>query len=989
MTSGKSFFIVLLALASGIVAASPAPGRGKLYRQALDLYENAHYEAARVLFESMGGGDATAEGYVALCALKMRTEDSGALMEAYRRKHPSGGLANEILLADANNLFDDGKYEEARADYSLVDPSSISDRLAEYYFKFAYTQYAAGIYPDASSNFEKLEALPWNDFTAGAYYLHGVILYNQSRFQEAVGMFAHSVSDPRFKDLSEFYTVDCEFNLKNYGYVLDKGVEMYQSAPKERQEHLARMISESYLVTGDKEKAREYFDDTDHADQTRSDIFYAGSVLYAVEDYKGAIEQFTRMTDRSDSLGQIANYHLGNAYVRTRNKVAAMESFRDAASVGYDLLITEDALFNYAKLAFDLNKDTQGFAEYIKKYSTKTRGEMIYSYMALAALVDKDYSQAISAYDNIDELAPDMKSNYTKANFLRANQLMENGSWSDAVTYLRTCGYYLPKNDRFGQLARYWLAESYFRTGNYNEAEKVFLELYNSDALYDKAEGKSLAYNIAYCHLKQGSFDSAAKWFDNYIASPDASFREDAFLRRADCDFLSGDYKAAIKSYQKALDEFPDSDNLYALYRKGMAQGLAKDKKGKVATLTLAEDKDPSAKMYPECLFELGRTRNELKSYKAAASTFEKLRRTAPDNINAAKALLGLGLVSRNSGDNDSALESYKEVVSLLPGSEYAEEAMKAIESIYKAKKQPEKYREYLEKNSLDASKEEDSGDATSFNTAEQVFLTGNWQQAVQSLQQYLDDFPTGTNRIQARYYLAESLKAMGDKEKAAEYYLQVADSGIETPSTEMSRLNYASILLGFERYSEAYKAYGILLSTAKNEDNVLAAKLGMMRSAFGAKDYSSAIAAADKVTATKGLDASLRREAGFVKGKSCFSMSRRNEAMEIFRELSADPSTPEGAESVFLLMSDSFDRGDFERIESLVYDFSTKAGDQSYWLARAYILLGDSFVERGMYDQAKATFDSIADGYEPESGSDDILETVNQKLNRLAELKK
>jgi len=609
--------------------------------------------------------------------------------------------------------------------------------------------------------------------------------------------------------------------------------------------------------------------------------------------------------------------------------------------------------------------------------------------MGLAALVDKDYAHAIATYDNIDELAPDMRANYTKANFLRANQLMNNGSWSDAVTYLRTCGYYLPKNDRFGQLARYWLAESYYRTGNFNEGERVFLELYNSDALYDKPEGKSLAYNIAFCHLKQGSFDSAAKWFDTYISSSNATFRKDAFLRRADCDFLSGDYKEAVKSYQRALDEFPPVDDLYALYRKGMSQGLAKDRKGKVATLALAEKADPTANMYSECLYEHGRTRMELKSYTAAASTFEKLRETAPDNIYVAKALIGLGMVRRNAGDYDASLNCYKQVVSLLPGSEFAEEAMMAIESIYQAKKQPEKYLEYLEQNQLAASKDEASKDAIYFNTAEQVFLTGNWQQAIQTLQQYLDNFPSGTNRIQARYYMAESWKALGDKEKADEYYRQVADSGVENSATEMSRLNHASILYGFERFSEAYKAYGVLLSTAKIEDNVLTAKTGMMRSAYRAKDYDAAITAAGNLIATRGLEANLRREAEFVKGKSCFSTSRRKEAMEIFKNLSADPSTPEGAESLFLLMSDSFNSGDFEQIEKLVYDFSAKAGDQSYWLARAYVLLGESFVERGMYDQAKATYDSIAEGYEPESDTDDVLETVNQKLARLAELKK
>ena len=69
------------------------------------------------------------------------------------------------------------------------------------------------------------------------------------------------------------------------------------------------------------------------------------------------------------------------------------------------------------------------------------------------------------------------------------------------------------------------------------------------------------------------------------------------------------------------------------------------------------------------------------------------------------------------------------------------------------------------------------------------------------------------------------------------------------------------------------------------------------------------------------------------------------------------------------------------------VYAFSQKAGGQSYWLARSYLVLGDAFAERGQYDQAKATFESIRDGYEPENGSDDVSENVKMRLERLATL--
>ena len=87
------------------------------------------------------------------------------------------------------------------------------------------------------------------------------------------------------------------------------------------------------------------------------------------------------------------------------------------------------------------------------------------------------------------------------------------------------------------------------------------------------------------------------------------------------------------------------------------------------------------------------------------------------------------------------------------------------------------------------------------------------------------------------------------------------------------------------------------------------------------------------------------------------------------------------------MVIQNLYDTGKFDAVGDEVYAFSQKAGDQSYWLARAYIVLGDAFAERGQYAQAKATFESIRDGYEPEKGTDDVAGNVQMRLERLAEL--
>ena len=59
----------------------------------------------------------------------------------------------------------------------------------------------------------------------------------------------------------------------------------------------------------------------------------------------------------------------------------------------------------------------------------------------------------------------------------------------------------------------------------------------------------------------------------------------------------------------------------------------------------------------------------------------------------------------------------------------------------------------------------------------------------------------------------------------------------------------------------------------------------------------------------------------------------------------------------------------------------------QTYWLAKSFIVLGDSFAEQGELEQAKATFESIRDGYQAEGASDDVLDNVQMRLRKIEEL--
>lgn len=982
---------IALALSSELIANGQTT-KTDAFRQAVEFYDRGMFERAESIFSEIAasGQDVMAKGYEALCAVRRQSVGNRNLADQYISEYPYSGLIPQIRFYNALNLFDEQNFSTASAEFARIDMRSLKNsQVPEFIFKQAYSLFELDEYDRAEELFSKAEKMPYSDYTAPSRYSLGYIEYVRKNFEESFDWFSKAAKDPRFTEQAVPYMIECRYMLKDYSYVISNGDAALERVTPERKRQLARFISESYLSEGNAAKAREYYEIFGEGakEMDDADLFYAGSVMYSTGDYKGAVDKFSRMTSRADSIGQIANYEMAYSYIKTGNKVAAMDAFKAASSQPWNEDIREDAHFNYAKLSFDLNNNPSVFNEYMKAYPGKKKDDIIYGYIALACLYGHDYAAAVDAYSNIDLLDSRQKVNYMKANYLRAHQLIEGGGWRDAVPLLKAASYYSDKRDPFNQIARYWLGESYFRSGQYDQAIDVYTTLYNNSALEGKPEGALIPYDLAYCYFKKDDYDGAAKWFDEYLASSKPAKGEDAAARRADCDFLRKDYPSAIKLYEAAIARFPYKDNLYPYLQAGIAYGLTGDRKGKVKVLSSVEEADPSAEFYPEAMYELGRAYVAASDNESAISVFRKLGSSTKDNTIIARSLIELGMISRNMSEYDNALDCYKKVIDLMPDTDYAADALSAIESIYQSEGRGDEFLDYAELIGATRDKTDAEKEQMYFNAAEQVFMTENYSKAISSLKSYLDRYPQGVNVAQTQYYLAECHRNLGQKELACDWYQKSLETEPSGLCSENATLRLAGLSFELEHFKDAYSYYRSLLSIARLDANRHTARAGMMQSAFRGLDYQEAIACADALKADKASSAAEKRQADYVCAKSSLSLGERDKAYALFRSLSSEPSDAEGAEATYMLIQDAYDQGNYSTVQSMVHKFAADAPNQSYWLAKAFIVLGDSFAEQENYAQAKATFESIRDGYTPQGKSDGVLDNVNMRLEKLKTL--
>lgn len=998
--------MILSFIAAFILAAGTYSPQSDLDKAIL-LFENGLYSQAMDAFQFLPqyGSDPVVDGYATLCACHLQSRGYETMAKAYLHRHPACYLCDMVRYQQALDYFDKKEFKDALEVFGQIDVKAIPENLfAEYHFKTGYSSFKCEDNEAALEHFAVVDAMIPGDYSAPSQFSSGYIKYNQADFNQALVWFEKSVSDERFTRISNYYIVNCHYELDDYNFVVENGVPMLEEGeiPQDRKSHLARILSESYLLLGNKEKARELWDISDDGSKKyRADFFFEGSLMYTTGNWQGAIDSYSQVVDQRDSLSQIAYYQMAFSYLNTKNRVAALDAFKNATDLSFDPKMTEDAFFNYAKLAFDLNGDTSVFGRYMNTYQTKVRGEKIYSYMALASLQNRDYQAAIDFYDRIDALEGRERQNYVNANYLRGAELMESGSYRRAADCMKAVTYYSPKNDIVNQLARYCLAEACYSDGDYALAQNYFAELYNASALYGMAQGGLLAYNAAWASLKQQKYEQAIKWFDLYLSTSNGEkYAKDALLRKADCQFAMADYSAAAKSYSTVIEKYKNSKDLYPLFRCAVATGLISDPDNKtrqqkdaqkqknlqekLKILAPVTDADPSYSYYAEAMFEYGKAQLMDRKQTPAVRTFLKLADKAPKSPYAAKALLEIGTVRRGNGNIKGAITCYKRVVEKMDALGYTDDALLALESIYQSENAPQKYLAYLESIGRGNIKSESDKQAMIYDAALQIFYSGNYQRALSSFESFKKEYSSSPKLRDCDFFIGECFRKTSDKVRACDSYRKVIDGDGKSTYRVDAIKHLAALSYELENFSEAFAVYEQLQKEAPIAAVKSSASLGMMRSAYKAKNYQEAVGTSLSVRADVSQTAAVRREASMILAKSYLALSQRNDALAIMTELASDPKTEEGAQAAYFVIQDCYERADYGAIQSKVYAFADSGTKYQYYLAKAFIILGDSFAEQGNLKQAKATFQSIADGYE---GNDDVAQEVGLRLEKLKEL--
>lgn len=957
------------------------------YNRALTLFKNKQYQSAQIIFDKVGQNANQETGsdcayYSATCAVRLKQSGADEQMENFIQNHPTSTKLNLAYIDIATYYFENGKYARSLEYFDKVEEGALTNEESEKYnFYRGYTFFTTKDKKSAREYFAKV--VNSKEYGAQAKYYLGFLAYEGDNYEEANQYFEQVEGEEKYKEKLSYFQADMNFKAGKFEKAIELGkTAMTKSSPAEKSE-LNRIIGQSYFNLKQYDKAIPYLAayKGKNGKWNNNDYYQLGYAFYKQNDYENAIAQFNKIISGNDAVAQNAYYHLGESYLKTDKKQQALNAFKTASEMTFDLKIQEDAYLNYARVSYDIGNSYQSVPDvlngFMTKYPNNPNKAEIETLLINSYITSKNYKEALVLLEKNKSFGN--KLAYQKVTFYRGLELFTDGNYKDALTIFKK-SIAEQKDPVFTARGTFWKAETEYVQDDFSNALLSFKQFVGFPEASATPEFKTVNYNIAYSHFKLKEYDQAATYFQKYTetSKDDKTRLVDAYLRLADSRFVTSKYAPAIEAYDKAI-ALKGVDGDYAAFQKAISYGFTGKNDKKISEFNSFLKTYPDSQYRDDALFELGNTYTQINQTDSAIKTYDQLISEYKKGSYTARAILRQGLIYYNSDKDDLALTKFKKVAAEFPRTDEANEAVKTARLIYVDQGKVDEYAAWV--RTLDFVEVTDAElDNDTWEAAEKQYAQGNTQQAITNLTSYVSSFPNGLHSLKANYYLADLHYKGGNTTNAAKYY-EVVVSKSRNEYTEQSLSRLAEI---YVKKNDSEKAIPILLRLESESDfpqNKTYAQANLMKAYYDKKDYANAVVYADKVLANPKMDDKIKSDAQIIVARSAIQTGNEPKAREAYARLLKIAKGELMAEALFYDAYFKNKDGKFEASNTVVQKLAKDYSGYKYFGAKGLVVMAKNFY--GLKDSFQATYilESVIKNFKE---FDDVVAEAQNELDKI-----
>ncbi|ENA1814796.1 tetratricopeptide repeat protein [Flavobacterium psychrophilum] len=931
------------------------------YNKALSLFNDKQYQSAQILFDKVKQENSNPEleadctYYSANCAIRLNQNNADEKMQNFVKNYPTSTKQNLAYTEVATYYFEQGKYPQALEWFDKVDESSLTeDELDKYNFYKGYSFFNSSKKKEATQYFNKV--VNSQEYGSQAKYYLGFLAYEGDDYKEATKYFDQVSGEEKYKEKLSYFQADMNFKLGKFDKAIQLGQAAMNNSNDFEKSELNKIIGESYFNLKEYNQAipflKEYKGKKGKWNNT--DYYQLGYAFYKQNDFENAINQFNKIIDGKDFVAQNAYYHLGESYLKTDKKPQALNAFKNASEMTFDIKIQEDAALNYARLSYDIGNSYQSVPDvlngFMTKYPSNPNKPEIENLLINSYITSKNYKEALNLLEKNKSF--ENKTAYQKVAFYRGLELFTDGSYKEALAIFKK-SIAEQKDPKFSARGTFWKAETEYILNDFTNALLSFKQFLGYPEAKETVEFANVNYNMAYSHFKLKEYEQAGNFFQKYIevSKDDKTRLTDAYLRLADSKFVTTRYAAALEAYDKTiiLKTF-DAD--YATFQKAICYGFMGKNDKKIAGFNQFLKTYPNSQYRDDALFELANTYTTENETASSIKTYDQLIAENSNGSYVSKALLRQGLIYYNADKDEQALTKFKKVVANFPKSEEALEAVKTARLIYVDNGKVDEYATWVK--SLDFVNISDSDlDNDSWEAAEKQYLQGNNKQAITNLSSYIKTFPNGIRILKANFYLAESYF----KEESANSipYYEYTISKARNEYTEQSLSRLCQILLRNTNYTKAIPVLLRLESEADFPQNKTYAQANLMKSYYTEKDYANSVIYAEKVLENPKTEDKIKSDAQIIVARSAIKVGNEAKAKVAYAKLQKIAKGELAAEALFYEAYFKNAASQFEESNKVVQKLAKDYSGYKYFGAKGLVVMAKNFY--GLKDSFQATY--------------------------------
>ncbi|MBO6606151.1 tetratricopeptide repeat protein [Psychroserpens sp.] len=958
------------------------------YQKALTLYNNQQYQAAQSRFESIkqDAPNETLESdcayYIANCAVRLNQQNADDLIQDFVDNYPTSTKRNTAILDVGDYYFTNAKYAYARKWYDKVDETSIPRGEREkFYFNYGYSLYATGNETGANKYLNRV--VTSKKYGSQAKYYIGYIAYEGDDYDKANEYFEQVSDNEKYQEKLSYYQADLNFKLGNFEKAIELAKGQLDKSTAQEQSELSKIIGESYFNLEQYAEAIPYLSEYKgkRGRWTNVDFYQLGYAYYKQNDFEKAISEFNKIIGGDNSVAQNAYYHLGESYINVDKKQEALNAFRNASQMDYDLKIQEDAWLNYAKISYEIGNPYQSVPQvlsgYLDKYPDTSYKEEIETLLIDSYITSKNYKEAIKLLEG--KRSFENRLAYQKVAFYRGIELYNENNYLEAEAFFDK-SISEAKDPLFTTRATFWKAETDYHLTNFNDALIGFKQFEQQSGATNVTEYENIDYNIAYTYFKLKNYDQSSANFKRFISNHkgDKLRLNDAYLRLGDGYFVSSKYSDAIAAYDKAI-AINEIESDYASFQKTMSYGYLGQASQKIQGLRSFIEAFPRSALRDDALYELANSYIKSNDFEQAMAIYNKLISEYRTSKFISKALLRQGLAYYNKTDNERALSKFKKVANDYPSTPEASQAVATARLIYIDLGRVDEYAAWV--RTLDYVDVTDAElDNTAYLAAEKQYLDNRTDAAIRQFNKYLNEFPNGIHAFNAHFYLAELYSKKDLPENARPHYEYVV-SKPKTEFTEQAMVKLSQIYLNTQSWDQAIDLLQRLEQEADYPQNVTYAQSNLMNAFYQQQQYTEAVDYAEKVLQQSKIDNKVKSDAQIIIARSAIKTGDEDKAKDAYAQVEKIATGALAAEALFYNAFFKNKEGNYQASNTTVQKLASDYSSYKYYSAKGLVLMAKNYDALGDAFQATYILESVITNF---SEFDDVVAEAQSELSRI-----